>query len=153
MVDEWKVALDEGCITGAVFMDLSKAFDCRPHSLLDANCHAYRLTMPACHYLSQCKRCRKIGSIRSSDLQKGFPKDLFLGPLLFNIFISDLFLFIEKCSFYNYADDNTISYSAPCLSDVLLSLQSDCYRASGLLTMAWKLIQINSNLLSYHLLH
>ena len=31
MVEEWKIALDKGCITGAVFMNLSKAFDCLPH--------------------------------------------------------------------------------------------------------------------------
>ena len=37
--------------------------------------------------------------------------------------------FIEKCSLYNYADDNTVSYIAPCLSDVLSSQQSDCNRA------------------------
>ena len=42
MVDKWKVALDKGCITGAVFMDLSKAFDCLPHGLLVAKCKAHR---------------------------------------------------------------------------------------------------------------
>ena len=113
MVDEWKIAFDKGCITGAVFMDLSKAFDCLPHSLLVAKCHAYGHTMPACDYLSQRKQRIKIGCVRSSDLHKGVTKDLLLGPLLFNIFINDLFLFIEKCSLYNYADDNTVSYSAP----------------------------------------
>ena len=135
MVDEWKVALDKVCITGAVFMDLSKAFDCPPHGLLVAKCHAYGLTMPACElltdYQSQRKQRVKIGSVRSSwaDLHKGVPQGSILGPWLFNIFINDLFLFIEKCSLYNYADDNTVSYSVPCLSDVLSSLQSDCNRA------------------------
>ena len=132
MVDEWKVALDKGCITGAVFMDLSKAFDCLPHGLLVAKCHAYGLTMFACElltdYLSQRKQRVKIGS-SWADLHKGVPQGSILGPLLFNIFINDLFLFIEKCSLYNYADDNTVSYSSPCLSDVLSSLQYDCNRA------------------------
>ena len=131
MVDEWKIALDKGCITVVVFMDLSKPFDCLPHGLLAAKCHAYGLTMPACElltdYLSQRKQRVNIGSVRSSwaDLYKGVPRGSILGPLLFNIFINDLFLFIEKCSLYNYADDNTVSYSAPGLSDVLSSLQSD----------------------------
>ena len=30
-----------------------------------------------------------------------------LGPLLFNIFICDLFLIMNKIDFSNYADDNT----------------------------------------------
>ena len=59
--------------------------------------------------------------------QRG-PQGSILGPLLFDIFINDLFLLIENCSLYNYADDNTISYSAP-LSDVLSNLQSDCNHA------------------------
>ena len=46
MVTEWKTALDNRHITGAVFMDLSKAFDCLPHGLLIAKCHAYGLTYP-----------------------------------------------------------------------------------------------------------
>ena len=57
--------------------------------------------------------------------QRG-PTRIYFGPLLFDIFINDLFLFIEKCNLHHYADDNTVSYLAPCLSDVLSSLQSDC---------------------------
>ena len=31
-----------------------------------------------------------------------------MGPLLFNIFISDIFSFVEKSKIYNYANDSTI---------------------------------------------
>ena len=34
-----------------------------------------------------------------------------MGPLLFNIFINDLFYFIEHGTLYNYADNNTFSYA------------------------------------------
>ena len=32
-------------------------------------------------------------------------------PLLFDIFINDIFYFIEHGKLYNYADDNTLSYA------------------------------------------
>ncbi len=34
-----------------------------------------------------------------------------IGPLLFNIFINDLFYVIEYCSMYNFADYNTVSHT------------------------------------------
>ena len=34
-----------------------------------------------------------------------------MGPLLFNIFINDIFYFIEHGTLYNYADDNSLSYA------------------------------------------
>ena len=131
-VDDWKYALDQNLITGVVFIDLSKAFDCLPHSLLIAKLHAYGVDWSACElladYLSHRLQRVKIGTARSSlaELSKGVPQGSILGPLLFNIFVNDLFLFIEKCTLYDYADDNSMSYSSSTLQGVLSSLLNYC---------------------------
>ena len=79
-VDDWKYALDQNLKTGVVFMDLSKAFDCLPHSLLIAKLHAYGVDWSACElladYLSHRLQRVKIETARSSwaELSKGVPQ-------------------------------------------------------------------------------
>lgn len=53
-----------------------------------------------------------------------FHKDPFL-DLLFKYFVNDIFLFVNKCDLYNYADDNTLSKSDNTLETVIESLEED----------------------------
>ena len=41
------------------------------------------------------------------DIKQGVPRRYILGPLLFNIFICDMFLMLDHTYFASYADDNT----------------------------------------------
>ena len=41
MLEKWKKALDKGNVIGAIFMDLSKAFDTINHNFLIAKMKAY----------------------------------------------------------------------------------------------------------------
>ena len=53
-----------------------------------------------------------------------------MGPLLFNIFLNDLFCLVEETEICNYADDPTIYVCVKELEQVATSLGNDAQRIS-----------------------
>ena len=113
MLEKWKEALDKKKLAGAILTDLSKAFDCLNHQLLIAKLEAYgfsRLSLALIFsYLTGRKQRTKINNSLSewADISSGIPQGSILGPLLFNIYINDIFYFIKEDKITNYADDTT----------------------------------------------
>ena len=131
LLEDWKMALDRNEFVAAVLMDLSKAFDCLPHDILLSKLSAYGLCNESLNllksYLSGRTQQVKLNGIVSSwsAIKKGVPQGSILGPLSFNVFINDIFYFLEHGTLYNYADDNTVSFSTPDLDKLIQILQSE----------------------------
>ena len=76
-------------------------------------------------YFSNQKLKVKVGSAMTKwiDISTEITQGSVLGPLIFNIFIDNLIMFIEKSDICNFADDNILCKSSPNLSVVLICLE------------------------------
>ena len=114
---------------GTLLTDLSKTFDCLDHELLIAKLNEYGFSLTALklvhNYLSNRKQRTKIDSMYSSLLEIifGVPQGSILGPLLFHIFLIDLFFIIEDTDIASYTDDNTPYVLADNIDGVIKSLE------------------------------
>ena len=99
------------------------------YKLLIAKLNVYGLSLPALRliddYFSNRRQRTRIGNPFSDWLEVilGVPQVLILGPLLFNIFLAELFLVLKDVDIANFADDNTPFTSAKNIDDLIYSLE------------------------------
>ena len=110
MIEKLKKCLDRNGVCGSLLTDFSKAFECLPHFLLSAKLHPHEFYKTSTEYLkdylSHKKQKTKINKTFSD--WTNIPQGSILGPLRFNVFLCDLFLFIPNIDLVSYADDNTL---------------------------------------------
>ena len=135
LIEEWRQKFDSNHFADAALMDLSKAFDCISHDLFIVKLSTYGLSDETLayifSYLSGRKQSAKINDCYSifELILSGVSQESILGPILFNIFINDLMLFIKQANLDNYADDNTITYFLKFLSNLKATLKNESAEA------------------------
>ena len=112
-------AMKKGEVTLIAFADFSKAFDTVEYASVFKKLHNVGFSHDAVfwvlNYLTGRKQYVQINEKQSQavDVQFGVPQGSVLGPVLFDLYVSDLEPDLE-CSCYQYADDTTLyRHSAP----------------------------------------
>ena len=126
MVEKWRQCLSNRGVSGALLIDLSKAFDTILQELLIAKLAAYGFDYNSLQML-QSYLSNRTQRTKTNDACSKYCKILFgvsqgsiLGPLLFNIYICDMFYDINDCDIASYADHYT-SYASSSNLDALIS--------------------------------
>ena len=102
LLQSWQKVLDHLGFIGTILIDLLKVYDCIHHNFLVPNLEYYGIDKASLRllldYLTRKSQMTKIGSSVSSwcDINTAMLQESILGPLLFNIFINDLFSFIKN---------------------------------------------------------
>ena len=128
--------LDKGSIAGAVFLDLSKAFDTVSHDRLIQKLGTIGFSQPTINwfssYLSNRFQVTSIGLEQSSTqpVHVGVPQGSILGPLLFLIYVNEIPSTVNSCDISLYADDTVLFCSAKTTIELEQKLNSDLQNLS-----------------------
>ena len=135
LVENWRKSLDNKCFLGAIFMDLSKAFDALNYDLLIAkrNAHGFQhdiLKLLHSYLFNQWNRTKVNTSFSSrKELNKGVPRGSVIGPILCNLYLNHLFYLSNFTKVCNFANDTTFHACNNDLNNLIKRLEDDAFLA------------------------
>ena len=108
--------MNDNHIPGAIYLELSKAFDTLNFDILLSKLKFYGVVGIPLKLLDNYLRNRQFVEFRNknSDLQEiltGISLGSILGPLFFSIYINDLIKSTDKFKYLMYADDTTLYFN------------------------------------------
>ena len=109
--------MDNGMLTGAIYVDLSKAFDTISHASIIEKLPDFGITgLPQqwfCSYLfgRHQQVCYQQTMSSAEPIFCGVPQGSILGPLLFLLQFNDAANVLSHCKIVKYADDTVLFYS------------------------------------------
>ena len=129
--DEIRKAMNNGLLTGAIYIDLSKAFDTISHSILIDTLPQYGITGKAKNWLCDYLFARSQLVSYQNEISPaqpifcGVPQGSILGPLLFIIYYNNAVNTLKKSKILIYADDTVIYFSHSNIKVIQKQLEED----------------------------
>ena len=130
-LDHIRREADKGRLTGALFIDLSKAFDTISYSVLLSKLPAFGITDNELNWLTDYSFNRKQVVKYNESLSNpcpiytGVPQGSILGPLLFLLHFNDAHRSLKHTQIVTYADDTVIFTSNGELSTIENHMNED----------------------------
>ena len=127
-------SMDNGCLTGAVFLDLAKAFDTVNHTILLQKLSNYGVDDTAkawfTSFLTNRKQVTSCNDVCSevAAVSIGVAQGSILGPLLFIIYMNDLPDVLQFCHITLYADDTVLYLASKSTADLQSKINADLRR-------------------------
>ena len=123
-IDNIRKELDRGNLVGAVFIDLSKAFDTVGHSIILSKLTSYGINGNELNWFTNYlfNRTQQVvkDSVKSDSMHVtcGVPQGSILGPLLFLIYFNDFENVLRKANTVMFADDTVIYFADKCANKI-----------------------------------
>ena len=134
LIENWrKKFIDQKKFAEVVLMNLSKAFDSIPHDLSIPKMQVYGFSVDVVTFFySYLKRWKQNVIVFYTCFPNSFiwgSSRFNTGPLLFNMFINDLYLWVSKTDLLNFADDNTITAAENTIEKLIFTIEQDSQAA------------------------